>query len=134
MTPQWLIDAVKKFEGFEPVAQWDYKQFTNGYGTKALGRGEHITREEAEIRLLKELETAARYVDRFKPGLPEGMRAALISLTFNEGVSWEWAGLGQRVTAEDYDGAKNKLLQYNRAGGRVLPALVKRRRIEASWI
>ncbi len=133
MVPQWLTDAVKKFEGFEPVAQWDYKQWTNGYGTRALGPKERITREEAEIRLAHELEKAERYVVSFAAYLPEGVRCALIDLTFNSGTAWESAGLGKLIKGGFYDSAKTRLLQYNRAGGKVNKGLTARRKEEASW-
>ena len=33
LDPQYA-DAIKGFEGYAPQAQWDYKQHSNGYGTK----------------------------------------------------------------------------------------------------
>ena len=48
------LDAIKSFEGYTPKAQWDYAQFSNGYGTKALYPGEAITPEEAEKRFAAE--------------------------------------------------------------------------------
>lgn len=133
MIPQWLVDKVKEFEGFEPVAKWDYKQWTNGFGTRAREPREKISREEAEKRLAIELDHAAALVDHFADHLSVGVRAALIDLTFNEGTSWQHAGLGRAVLRGDLAGAKNRLLQYNRAGGKVLKALTARRKEEVSW-
>ncbi|SRR6266702_6965507 len=133
MIPQWLVEKVKKFEGFDEVAFWDYKQWTNGYGTKALGPRERITREEAEIRLAHELEKAERYVDNFARIPHEGVRCAMIDLTYNSGTAWESAGLGKLIKGGFYEAAKARLLQYNRAGGKVNKGLTARRKEEASW-
>jgi len=32
---QSYLDAIKGFEGYTPNAQWDYKQNSSGYGTRA---------------------------------------------------------------------------------------------------
>ncbi len=130
---QQYVDAIKDFEGYSPKAQWDYKQYTNGYGTKATHAGEVIDRETAEQRLNDEVSKAAGYVDKAFPELPPGVRAALTSLTYNAGPGWINQGLGKAVGAGDWEAARNGLLQYNRAGGQVLPGLVSRRGTEATW-
>jgi lysozyme len=125
--------AVKRFEGFAPRASWDYKQNSNGYGTRAKFAGEEITREEAERRFADEYAKAASAVSAFAPDAPEGVKGALTSLTFNAGPGWQNSGLGQLVKAGDYAGAKERFLQYNKAGGQVHPGLVSRRQQEAGW-
>ncbi len=127
------IDAIKGFEGFTPRASWDYKQHSNGYGTKARHAGEEITPEEAEARFAAEISNARAIVDQFAPGVPEGVKAALTSLTYNAGADWTKAGLGDAIRAGDYAAAKERFGQYNTAGGEVLPGLVKRRAAESAW-
>ena len=47
-----LVAQLKKDEGFTPTAFWDYKQYTNGYGTEAKNPKEEISKQEAERRLI----------------------------------------------------------------------------------
>jgi GH24 family phage-related lysozyme (muramidase) len=128
-----FVDAIKRFEGFAPRAQWDYKQSSVGYGTKARYPGEVIDQNEAEGRLGSELGYAASAVDRAFPGLAEGPRAALTSLTFNAGPGWINSGLGKAVGSGDMDAARNLFTQYVKAGGRPLQGLIDRRKQEAQW-
>jgi GH24 family phage-related lysozyme (muramidase) len=130
--PADYLGAIKKSEGFTPVAKFDFKQYTSGYGTRA-GPGETIDRPEAERRFNVEIGKAAAIVDQVNPNLPAGARAALTSLTFNAGADWVNSELGNRVRAGDLEGAKARFLQYNQAGGEMQPALVARRRAEAEW-
>jgi lysozyme len=132
--PQNYIDAVKRFEGFTPKASWDVNNYRNGYGTNALYPGEAINQDEATARLHRELGTAAGLVDARYPGLPEGHRAALTSLTYNAGPGWMNQGLGAAVGAGDWGRARDLLLGYNHSAGRVLPGLTDRRNTEASWM
>jgi GH24 family phage-related lysozyme (muramidase) len=127
------LDAIKRFEGYNPRAQWDYAQYTSGYGTRAKHPGEVIDRATAEQRFGDEIGNAAGLVDQRFPGLPEGPRAALTSLTFNAGPGWADKGLGRAVSAGDWDTARNLFSQYVKAGGKTLPGLVDRRNQEASW-
>lgn len=114
-----------------PRAKWDFKQWTNGWGTKAAFPGEKIDRATADQRLQTELSKAATLVDRLGVPMTAGQRNALISLTYNAGPGWMRAGLGNSVRRGDWDGARRRLLSYNKAGGRVNQWLVTRRLAEA---
>lgn len=127
-----LIAFLKVQEGFTPKAKWDYKQYTNGYGTRAKSSDEVIDKVEAEKRLLIEAAHAEKMVEDFAPDAPKGVKQALTDLTFNLGTVWQHQGLGQLINAKDYAGAKERILQYNHAGGEVLEALTKRRASEAA--
>lgn len=129
-----FADRVKKFEGFTPTAQWDYKQHSNGYGTKALAPGETIDQATADQRFQAELGKAGQAVMAFVPNAPQPVKEALTSLTYNAGPGWMQSGLGQLAQAGDWNGVAQRLLQYNKAGGQVNPGLVNRRAVEASWI
>lgn len=129
-----FLNTIKRFEGFSARTRWDYAQNTNGYGTKAQFAGERISVEEAERRFQAEISRAESFVDGFAPGLEEGMRAALTSLTFNAGPAWMQAGLGAAVQTGDASEVRRIFLQYNRAGGEILPGLTARRREEAAWM
>jgi lysozyme len=134
---QSFLDAIKGFEGYTPKAQWDYKQSSSGYGTRAQPGDENIPSDQLksihEQRFQDEVGKAAASVDSFNPNLPPGVRAALTSLTYNAGPGWQQSGLGQAVKSGDYEKAREIFLQYNKAGGEVLPGLVERRQKEASW-
>lgn len=130
---QGLVDAVKKFEGFNPKAYGDYKQYSIGYGTKANSPTEVITEAEGEKRLRAELAIAVASVEHFAPNAPIGVKQALADLTYNVGPVWEQQGLGGLIKAGSYEEAKAHVLQYNHAGGQVLDALTKRREAEVSW-
>lgn len=128
------LDQIKSFEGYTPKAQWDYAQFTNGYGTRARYAGEVITKAEAEQRFRSEIAEARSIVEKAAPDVDEGTKAALTSLTYNAGSSWVKSGLGDAVRSGDLDRAREIFVQYNKAGGEVLPGLVNRRLQEAAWI
>jgi GH24 family phage-related lysozyme (muramidase) len=131
---QPYVDAIKRLEGYTPDATWDYRQWSNGYGTRALHPHERIDEAEAERRLQRELGRATEIVDRAFPGLPEGPRSALTSLTYNAGASWMGDRLGTAVRAGDWNTAQALMQQYNHAGGQVLPGLTSRRAEEGTWM
>lgn len=128
------LDAIRKFEGFAPQAQWDYAQYSNGYGTRALYAGEVIDRAEADRRFQAEIAGARAIVERHAPNADEGTKAALTSLTFNAGDKWTRSGLGEAVRRGDLDAVRELFQEYNKAGGKELPGLVDRRTVEARWI
>lgn len=136
LDPSYL-DAIKGFEGYSAQPYWDYKQSTSGYGTKAQPGDQNIPPDQLkqvhEQRFSNEIGNAAASVDAFAPNLPPGVRAALTSLTYNAGPSWQHYGLGDAIRSGDYDRAKQLFLEYNKAGGEVNQGLVNRRQQEAAW-
>jgi lysozyme len=136
LDPQY-IDQIKGFEGYSPNAAWDYKQSSSGYGTRAQPGDENLPPDQLkaihEQRFTDEISKAASAVDAVNPNLPPGARAALISLTYNAGPGWAQSGLGDLVRSGDLQGAQQRLLEYNKAGGEVNPGLVKRRTAESAW-
>lgn len=128
------MDLSRGFEGFDPKGKWDFKQWTNGFGTRAKYPGERIDPQEATQRYQAEYGKARDYVRGLGlPDLTPGREGALTDLTYNAGNSWANAGLGQAAKSGDWGGAKNLFLQYNRAGGQVNQALVQRRTAAAPW-
>jgi GH24 family phage-related lysozyme (muramidase) len=131
--PHRYLEEIKRSEGFKRRAARDYKQHSNGYGSRARFAGELISRDEAERRFRSEISKAAAIVDRFAPNLPAGVRAALTSLTYNAGARWTRDGLGQAIRAGDMGRARQLFLAYTKAGGAVRRGLVTRRQSEAAW-
>lgn len=128
-----LLDAIKGFEGYAPKAAWDHKQYSIGYGTRAAGPNDTITPDEAERRLGEEVGKARALVERFAPNAPDGVKAALTSLTYNAGADWMSSGLGAEIKAGDYSGAKDNFLAYNKASGQYNQGLANRRAQEVAW-
>lgn len=61
----------------------------------------------------------------------QGQKAAFISFAFNVGIgAFCGSTLARKLNAGDYAGACAELSRWTRAGGRELPGLVKRRKIE----
>ncbi|MEQ1717810.1 MAG: glycoside hydrolase family protein [Hyphomicrobium sp.] len=134
MLDQRYLRSIMAFEGYSARASWDYAQYTNGFGTRAASPDEVIDRAEAEKRFRSEIDAASLFVDKVAPGVPEGIRAALTSLTFNAGTAWAKADLGKAVMRGDFEAAKASFLRYDKAGGEVLAGLTARRTAEVSWI
>lgn len=128
------LSAIKGFEGFAQRAQWDHAQFSNGYGTKALHAGEVIDKAEADRRFAAAIAGAEQVVERHAPGLDEGTKAALTSLTYNAGSAWTSSGLGAAVAAGDIERARDLFVQYSNAGGETQPGLLARRIAELQWM
>lgn len=127
------LAAMRKSESFKPKAYWDVKQYSIGYGTKANSPDEKISQEEALRRFYQEVTPAAAMVNRFAPDAPEGVKAALTSLTYNTGSKWMESGLGKAIKDSDYDKARQIFLKYTKADGKELEGLKRRRESEAKW-
>lgn len=128
------LNAIKSFEGYAAQAQWDYRQHSVGFGTRARFAGEEISPEEAERRFAEEIGASRELVERHAGHWDEGTKAALTSLTFNAGSRWITSGLGDAIRRNDVEAVKEKFLQYTKAGGQELPGLVRRRFEELAWI
>jgi len=124
------LDFIKRQEGFAPVAKWDFKQYSVGYGTK--GRpGERITPEEAEARLREEVGKVSDWLDRnVKVPLSQEQHDALVSFGFNLGTG-NLEKLLDDINAGNFERVAERMLSFNKAGGRTLPGLVRRRQEEA---
>jgi GH24 family phage-related lysozyme (muramidase) len=135
ITPR-LSEFVKKQEDFRANAYGDFHQFSIGYGTKARYAGERINREEAEKRMNEELTAVQGRLSRILPdNTPQNVRDALTSFSYNVGTGWtRRSALAQAVKSGDWRLTAMLMQRYNHAGGRILPALVKRRRQEAQML
>lgn len=127
-----LTAFVKEFEGYNPKAFNDYKQISIGYGTRARPGEKVISREEAERRLAAELGSSRQRVERHvqKHGyqLSEKQLDALTSFDYNTGRLEQLTAKGTRTP----EVIAKQMLLYNKAGGKVLPGLVRRRKAESS--
>lgn len=125
-----LINMVKQFEGFNNQAYGDYAQMSIGYGTKATQGETSITEQEAEQRLVSELKShedrVVKHAEKHGYKLTKNQISALTSFDFNTGSIAKLTANGTRSIEE----ISNMLLAYNKAGGKVLGGLKKRRQSE----
>jgi GH24 family phage-related lysozyme (muramidase) len=125
-----LVDFIKKHETFSPVPYWDHKQYSIGYGTRALPGDKKITEQEASNRLNKVIEHHKNVVisDGKKWGYNWTSKQinGLTSFRFNVGSLNELTNNGKRSNKE----IASKIIEYNKASGKTLGGLVKRRQEE----
>lgn len=136
-----MIDTsiIKQFEGCKLSAYLcPAKVWTIGYGStthpdgRPVKRGDVITLQQAEEYL--QLEVQKRLKQMALPyQLTDNMRAALVSFQFNVGQgAWMRSTVRRRMLANSNDPAiRQAFMMWNKAGGKVLPGLTRRRQAEA---
>jgi GH24 family phage-related lysozyme (muramidase) len=109
--------------------------WTIGWGATGPGivEGAVWTQAQCDARLAADLERYAAEVVRTLGDAPttQAQFDALVSFHYNTGAIAR-ATLTRRHKAGDYDGARREFARWNRAGGRVLPGLARRRAAEAA--
>lgn len=124
------INLIKEFEGCRlaaykcPAGVW-----TIGYGHTGsdVFSGLSITHERAEELLKKDLEKYEEYVEKYVSfPMNQNQFDALVSFTYNCGAG----NLQQLVKGRDADTVAEKLRLYNKANGKTLAGLVRRREAE----
>jgi len=131
------VALIKEFEGCKLKAYQDIVGvWTVGYGATGadVTEGLEITQEEADKRLLADIEQFERGVSRVvKVPLTDNQLAALVSFTYNLGIGSLWRStLLQLLNKGDYEGAKNEFGKWVMAGGKRVDGLVRRRAAEAA--
>ena len=133
------IAVIKQFEGCKLTAYQDsVGVWTIGYGWthpvdgKPIRAGMTIKQETAERLLKTGLVSYESDVSRLvKVGLTQGQFDALVSFTYNLGArSLSTSTLLRKLNAGDYAGAADEFLRWNKAGGKVLNGLTRRREAE----
>jgi lysozyme len=129
------LELIKHFEGFKDTA---YKcpadVWTIGYGfTKGVKPGDTMTRAEADMRLAKEVNEFAEGVARLCTRKPtDNQLAAMTALAFNIGLgAFQRSSVLRHHNAGDFNQARAAFALWNKAGGKVLAGLVRRRAAEA---
>lgn len=135
------VDAAARFlrdweglrlEAYKPVATETY--FTAGYGhySKDLKPGERIDVIQAEMWLDADIKFAQRQLsDMVTAPVTLTQSTALISLVFNIGAgAFRRSTLLKQLNAGKLMNAAYEFLRWNRAGGKVLDGLNRRRRAE----
>ena len=132
---QDCIQLVKYFEGFEDTAYLcPANVWTIGYGrTRNVKEGDKVTEVQAERDLLEELEEFKHQVlDSVKVELKQNELDALTSWTYNLGVgNLKSSTLLKKLNAGNKDEVPAEMVRWNKANGKVLAGLTKRREAEA---
>lgn len=133
------IALIKQFEGCKLTAYQDsVGVWTIGYGWtqpvdgKPIRAGMTIKQETADRLLKTGLVSYESDVSRLvKVGLTQGQFDALVSFTYNLGArSLSTSTLLRKLNSGDYAGAADEFLRWNKAGGKVLNGLTRRREAE----
>ena len=129
------VDLVKSFEGFRaeaykcPAGVW-----TVGYGTtENVHPGDVVNEQEAEELLMNDLTEASGAIDELVDvPLTQRQYDALASLIYNIGRE----AFRNSTLLKMLNGGKGvhevgaQFLRWNRAGGKVMPGLIRRRESE----
>lgn len=138
-TSQTGINLIKGFEGKRLTAYDDgVGVWTIGYGTikypngVRVKKGDTCTDAQAESYLKNDLVKFESAINRLvKVPLNQNQFDALSSFTYNLGeTNLSKSTLLKKLNAKDYAGAADQFLVWNRAGGKVLNGLVRRRDAE----
>jgi lysozyme len=133
------LDLIKSHEGLrleaypDPATKAD--PWTIGYGhTSAAGPpsvrpGLKISRQEAEDILKQDLATFERHVrSRVKVPLNDNQFSALVSFCFNVGPgNFDRSGVLKAVNSNQFDLVPARLMLWNKAAGKVMRGLTRRR-------
>jgi lysozyme len=135
------LDIIKEFEGFRskaylcPAGVW-----TIGYGhTSAAGapevrEGMTISRAEGERILKADLKTFEAFVrEAIRVELTPAQYSACVSLCYNiGGGAFKRSSVARFCNKREWRNAADAFALWNKAGGKVLPGLTRRRAAEAA--
>ena len=129
------LSLIKKFEGLELEA---YKcaagVWTLGYGhTAGVQEGDVWSEEQANEQLKIDMHIYADYInDQVTCPLSQNQFDALVSWVFNLGpTNLRNSTLLKVLNSGDYEGVPAQIKRWNKAGGKVLEGLIRRREAEA---
>jgi len=129
------LSLIKKFEGCELKAyRCAANVLTIGYGTtKGVTEDMEITKEEAESILKEEMHEYEGYINNMvKVPLEQNQFDAMVSWVFNLGsTNLSSSTLLKKLNNSEYDEVPSQIKRWNKAGGKVLDGLIRRREAEA---
>ena len=129
------ISLIQKFEGCELEAyQCSAGVWTIGYGhTKDVVEGMTITKEQAEQMLVDELHEYENYINEYVTvALSQNQFDALVSWVYNLGpANLKVSTMLKVLNKGQYEEVPAQMKRWNKAGGKVLEGLIRRREAEA---
>ena len=127
------IELIKCFESFSPKAckcLATEKYYTIGYGHYGadVKENQRITKEQAEELLQKDLESFEKKVNKYNGiyNFNQNQFDSLVSFCYNVGNIDQLTAKGTRTIKE----ISEKILAYNKSGGKVINGLTNRRKKE----
>ena len=129
------LSLIKKFEGCELEAyRCSANVLTIGYGhTKGVEENQKITHEGAGEMLASELGEYEGYInDMVECDLEQHQFDALVAWVYNLGpTNLRSSTMLKRLNANDLDDVPAQIRRWNKAGGKALAGLTRRREAEA---
>ena len=129
------LSLIKKFEGCKLEAYQDAVGiWTIAYGRiKEVKEGHTCTQEQAEAWLDEELHEYQSYIDDMvKVDLEQCQYDALVAWVYNLGPSnLKASTLLKVLNTSKYKDVPEQIKRWNKAGGKVLDGLIRRRKAEA---
>lgn len=134
------VELIKSFEGLKLTAYPDPATggdpWTIGYGTTGpnVKKGLKITEAQAKDWLIEDINKFADGVDKLVTvRINENQKAALTSFAYNVGLgNLKSSTLLRLVNAGDFKGAQAQFARWNKAAGKVMAGLTRRRAAEAA--
>jgi len=128
------VSLIKEFEGCELTAYKDIVGvWTIGYGhTKTVKPGMKITQRGAEELLRHDLAWVEAVINKYvKAPLTQNQYDAVASLIYNVGgTAFSKSTILRKLNTGDIYGASLEFKRWNKAGGRIVNGLVRRREAE----
>ena len=133
------LNLIKQFEGLRLAAYDDGAGvWTIGYGTikypngARVKKGDKITQAQADQYIANDVATFERSVNMLvNVPLTQNQFDALVSFTYNLGATNLSAStLLKKLNTKDYKGTSAEFQKWNKAGGKVMTGLVRRRKAE----
>lgn len=132
------LSLLKSFEGCKLKAYPDpatgSDPWTIGYGSTGPDVEEGIlwTQEQADRRLRQDLMVFERHVETYvKVPLNDNQFSALVCFSYNVGLgNLKKSTLIKKLNANDYHGAADQFLVWNKAAGKEMAGLTRRRKAE----
>ena len=131
------IALIKEFEGLSlkayPDPATNGEPYTIGFGhTGSVRMGDRVTEEQAEGLLRHDLERFEKAVNALAPKTTQNQFDAMVSLAFNVGEgNLKSSTLLKLHNAGDFAGAQGQFVRWNKAAGKVMAGLTRRREAEA---
>jgi lysozyme len=140
------LSLVKQFEGFEPKWYPDpahgWKLPTIGYGhTDSAGEPKYATSKNIVLTEEQATEILRKDMQKYADAVSKAVKAPLTDNQFDALVSWCYnvgpgavakSTLVRKLNAGDYASVPSELAKWNKAGGKTLKGLTRRRAAEAA--
>ena len=129
------LSLIKRFEGCRLKSyKCSANVLTIGYGhTSGVKETDTITQDEADKLLQEDVEQFEKYVDdNVTVELGQSQFDALVAWTFNLGVgNLRESTMLKKLNNEDYKSVPSEMKRWNKAGGKTLDGLIRRREAES---